>query len=303
MKVLKVCSGNNGLSPFVKEQALSLRKEGLIVDIYQIKGNGVLGYLKNFGAYKKMLNAKDYDIVHAHYGLSGLLANLQRKIPVVTTFHGSDTHYPFIRKLSIVTTWLSKFSIITNDRQFELLKLRKNTELIPCGVDTGLFVEMDKMDCRKSIGLAEDAKIVLFGSSFERKVKNVELAKTAIEKLNNVQLVELKGYDRKEVAQLINASDIVLVTSFNETGPLIIKEALACNTPVISTDVGDVKSILGSEYQHLITSYDSNELAKKINELMDQKRPSYREMVLPYDLKLTAKKIKSVYNKLYEDTN
>lgn len=304
MRILKLCSGNRGLSPFVKEQAESLQAEGLVVDIFQVRGQGIGGYLKNFAPFKKQLKKGDYDVVHAHYGLCGLLANLQRKVPVVTTFHGSDTHYPSTRRLSKVAARLSKFNITTNKHQFNLLGLKKDTALIPCGVDTELFVTMDKNECRKSMGLAVDAKIVLFGSSFDRKVKNASLALEAIGKLEGVDLLELKGYGREEVVKLINAADIVLVTSLKETGPLIIKEALACNTNIISTDVGDVKTVLGEVYESFITKYDALELSQKIEWMLNQKsRPDYRHLVLPFDLKLTAKKIQSVYTKLNENTN
>lgn len=304
MRILKLCSGNRGLSPFVKEQAESLQAEGLVVDIFQVKGRGVAGYLNNFTPFMRQLQKGGYDMVHAHYGLSGLLANLQRKVPVVTTFHGSDTHYPPIRMLSKLTARLSKFNIITNQCQFKLLGLKKDTALIPCGVDTELFVPMEKDKCRKAMGLSLDRKIVLFGSSFDRKVKNSPLAQEAILKLEGVDLLELKGYNREEVVMLINAVDIVLITSLKETGPLVIKEALACNTAVISTDVGDVKTVLGEKYKKFLINPNASELAQKLQWLLNQKDcPDYRDLVMGYDLKLIAKKIKSVYNKVNENFN
>lgn len=85
------------MSPFIIEQADEMDKLGINVIYFGIKGKGVFGYLKNyFKLYKTVLH-ENVDIVHAHYGLSGLLAILQRKVPVVITFHGSDIYDKRVR--------------------------------------------------------------------------------------------------------------------------------------------------------------------------------------------------------------
>ena len=91
MKILIVANQNTGkMSPFVVEQMEALRKEGCVVDTYGVVGHGVLGYLKNLPALKEKIKECKPDIVHAHYGLSGLLATLQREVPVVVTYHDRD---------------------------------------------------------------------------------------------------------------------------------------------------------------------------------------------------------------------
>ncbi|WP_445665618.1 glycosyltransferase [Fodinibius sp. AD559] len=299
MRILKVCSGNNGISPFVKDQVKSLRKEGLTVDIFEIEGKGIIGYLKNLVPLLRKLNEQEYQLIHAHYGLSGLLANFQRKIPVVTTFHGSDIHYIFNRFLSYIASILSVYCIVTNEKQVNQLALKNNFEIIPCGIDLGLFKPMNKKKCREYFDLAKDAEIILFSSSFDRKVKNVKLAKKAVSKLEDVELIELAGYTKKEVAMLINASDVVLITSFNETGPLIAKEALACNVPIVSTDVGDVRKILGSEHCNLIAKYDPKDVANKLSKQIQSNRGNdLRKLVCKHNLRDTARKITKVYSKI-----
>ncbi|OYW17749.1 MAG: hypothetical protein B7Z54_07510, partial [Sphingobacteriales bacterium 12-47-4] len=91
MRVLIVCSGNKGkINPFITEQVNALTKKGIAFDYFLIKGHGFTGYLSHLRALRKKLTENSYDLIHAHYGLSGLLAILQKKLPVVITFHGSD---------------------------------------------------------------------------------------------------------------------------------------------------------------------------------------------------------------------
>ena len=109
MRILIIASGNSShISPFVKEQAESLIKQGLSVDFFLIKGKGLFGYLKNYFLLMKKIRNKEYDLIHAHYGLSGLLATMQLSVPVVITFHGSDVNmkknYIFSRIASRLST-------------------------------------------------------------------------------------------------------------------------------------------------------------------------------------------------------
>ena len=67
-----VCSGNknDGPSDVVKNQYESLINIGIQVDIYAIRGKGVLGYLKNIRPLRNKLKKENYDLIHAHYSLS-----------------------------------------------------------------------------------------------------------------------------------------------------------------------------------------------------------------------------------------
>lgn len=80
MKVLIVANFNMGhFSPFVVEQVNSIRKLGVEFEYFGVVGKGPLGYLRNLPALKRMIKEFRPDIVHAHYGLSGLFATLQKK--------------------------------------------------------------------------------------------------------------------------------------------------------------------------------------------------------------------------------
>lgn len=296
MRVLVVCSMNRGLSPFVKEQVDSLEKQGVVIDIFGIKGKGKYGYLKNLFGLQKALGKKDYDLIHAHYGLSGLLANFQRKKPVITTYHGSDVNQKKNVKYSRMSAWLSSYNIITNKKLNNLLKLKDNFSIIPCGIDLDNFKPMNRDICKQQMGLLPHKDYILFSSSFEREVKNPELAQEAVGQLENTELIELKGYSRKQVNLLINASKLILVTSYHETGPLIVKEALACNVPVVSTNVGDVEDIINNVEGSFLVDYKATDIVQKCHSILSKNEIySSRKSVEKYELSLIANKIKKIY--------
>ena len=300
MKILIVCSGNNGkISPFIKDQVEALKRTSISIDYYLIRGKGIVGYFKNIFQLKKKIKKYSPDLLHAHFGLSGLLANLQRKIPVITTFHGSDINIERNRYYSKLTYYLSKKSIFVSKKLAAKLSI-KNPKIIPCGVNLNIFSPKDKEKCREILKLNNDKKYILFSSSFNNKIKNYGLAKEAVSKLAilNVELLELKGYNRNEVALLMNAVDLALMTSFSEGSPQFIKEAMASNLPIVSTDVGDVKEIIFGIEGCFITSFDSADVAEKIDKAITfSKRINGRENISYLNEEVIADEIMKIYEK------
>ena len=98
--MLFVSSGNiRGLVPFIKSQGDSIVKEGVNLDYYLVYGKGISGYLKNIKAIRKQIKNDDYDVIHAHYGLIGLICMLTfTKPPVVLSIMGSDAYGNFNEK-------------------------------------------------------------------------------------------------------------------------------------------------------------------------------------------------------------
>lgn len=247
MKALIVANYNPGhFSPFVLEQVESLKHLGVDFDFFGIVGKGPLGYLKNLPALKRKIKEYKPDLIHAHYGLSGLLATLQRKIPVVVTYHGSDIHSGgLIQKLSKLAMKRSVYNIIVAQHLKDMVGEVNNCSIIPCGVDDKTFYPMSMCDARKRLGWSDSKRYVLFAGAFDREVKNPQLAKAAVASIDNCELIELKGYTRQQVNILLNAVDCLLMTSNNEGSPQIIKEAMCCGTPIVSVYVGDVVDVCG----------------------------------------------------------
>lgn len=143
-------------------------------------------------------------------------------------------------------------------------------------------------------------KYILFSSSFEIKEKNYSLAKAAVENLGleNLELIELKNYSRDEVSLLFNAVDVALMTSTSEGSPQFIKEALACNCPIVSTDVGDVKDMISGIKSCFITSFNPIDVSAKIKLALEIKRTEEVNLCLSFDNKIIAQKLKLIYQKI-----
>ena len=266
MKILVVANHNRGcFSPFVEEQIESLRQTGCEVDSYGIVGKGISGYLSNLPALRKKIKAYQPDLIHAHYGLSGLLANLQRKVPVVTTYHGSDIHSLGLNlKLSRLCMRLSAFNLFVSQALYETRRYqRRNYAVIPCGVDTDLFVTPDCRDKYQNASCHAGYE-VLFAGAFDNEVKHPTLAREAVALVGNATIHELKGYSRSAVVQKLQQADVLLMTSKREGSPQVIKEALACGCPIVSVDVGDVKSLIQGVEGCYIAAATPTDIASKL---------------------------------------
>ena len=298
MRILIIASGNSSqVSPFVKEQAESIIKQGISVDFFLIRGKGVFGYLKNYFFLLKKIKSEKYDLLHAHYGLSGLLATLQFYVPVIITFHGSDVNMKKNYLFSRIASRLSTNNIFVHKNLPERLKIfRKTVNIIPCGFNNNLFFPIPKNKARNMLDWKKSTHYIVFSSAFDNKIKNVQLAKLAISNINNCKLIELKGYEKEQINLILNASDLLLVTSLSETGPIIVKEALACNCPVLSTDVGDVKNLIQNVQNCYISSFNPEDIKKKINLiLLNNKRANGKQAVKKFKLEYISYKVMDVY--------
>lgn len=247
MKILIVASFNKGrFAPFILEQAEALKDAGCQIEYYGLQGKGMNGYLKNLPSLKRKIKEFQPDIVHAHYGLSGLFANLQRRVPVVITYHGSDINDPKILRFSKIAMRLSAWNIFVSRKTLEIVGPSEKYILLPCGVDMSDLQLTNKTEARQKRGLDANKRYVLFSGAFDNAVKNASLAKKTIALLqdDNVELRELKGFSRDEVTLFMCAADVFFMTSYTEGSPQVIKEAMACGCPIVSVDVGDVKERL-----------------------------------------------------------
>ncbi|MTK52055.1 glycosyltransferase family 4 protein [Paludibacter sp.] len=270
MKILIVCSATNRqIAPFIQEQVDSLKKFGEMVDFFLIRQKGIMGYLQALPKLKTKIRDFKPDIIHAHYGLSGLLANLQRKIPVVTTFHGSDINDPKVLRWSKWAIRLSAHSIFVSQKIIDISNVRKQYTLLPCGIETERFFPMKKMDARQQLGWDTKASYILFAGSQDNTVKNYSLARKAVDLIGKTKLIELKGFNRNEVNLALNATDVALMTSFSEGSPQFIKEAMACNCPIVSTNVGDVKELIDDTNGCYITTFEVNSVVETLQKALN----------------------------------
>ncbi|MEE0922377.1 MAG: glycosyltransferase family 4 protein [Paludibacteraceae bacterium] len=339
MKILIIASDKGGkFAPFIEEQMAALEARGIEVMRYGITGKGIFGYLRERPALRRLIRAEHPDIIHAHYGLSGLLANLQRLVPVVTTYHGSDINAPSILRLSKIAMRLSAHNIFVSVRSASIalglcatssdlkdfkdlndLKegaTEKNT-LLPCGVNLTDDQLQSRAEARKALGIAEHEQIVLFAGAFANAVKDAPLAQEAVtmiapnfkdfkdlKDLNEgaPRLQELRGFSRAEVNQWMCAANCLLMTSKTEGSPQVVKEAMACGCPIVSVDVGDVAERLsGVEGCFVVPTREPKDIAEALQKaLAFEGKTNGRERIIAMGLsnEQVAKRLESIYKHL-----
>ena len=282
MKVLFVSSGNwhVGGQTFIKSQADSLRRIGVDIGHYLVVGKGIKGYLSNIMTIRKIVTDNDYDIIHAHYGLIGLLCVLSfSRKPLVLSLMGDDVYGSYNskgnRKLAgyinmLLTQFACIFSsyLITKSKNIGKYIVQKyKLTIIPNGVDFDIFKPISKHYSRNSLQLSPDTKYILFLGDKNDPRKNYKLLDHSMVFVKNQKLEVLAPYpvDTLYIPLYLNACDMLVLTSFNEGSPNIIKEAMECNTPIIATDVGDVREVIGNTDGCYITKRNAKELASNID--------------------------------------
>lgn len=310
MRILVVASFNKGrFAPFIVEQVEALKKQGCTIEFFGLQGKGLQGYLRNLPLLKKKIKAFCPDVIHAHYGLSGLFANLQRHVPVVTTYHGSDINDKKVLPFSKMAMRLSAWNVFVSRKTLEIAKPKKKYILLPCGIDLSDLQLTDRAESRRKMGLQDDRKYILFAGAFDIPVKNAPLAKDTVACLqeNQTELLELKGYTREEVILLMCAADAFLMTSLTEGSPQVIKEAMACGCPIVSVDVGDVKErVEGLEGCFVSDSRDPNDLANLIGKAFafGRKTDGRKKIVADsLDNRLVAKQLFEIYERVLRREN
>lgn len=303
MKILIVASDKGGhFVPFIEEQIAALQQQGCVILRFGITGHGIMGYLRSLPALHKAISNEYPDIIHAHYGLSALLANLQRRVPVVSTYHGSDINVPSVLRFSKVAMRLSAWNIFVSQRNVDIAAPKKKYSLIPCGVDLTDVQLTDKATAREKMNIPQDSRYVLFAGSFSNDVKDPELAKQTTALLSGIELKELRGYNREEVNLLMCGADAFLLTSKTEGSPQVVKEALACGCPIVSTDVGDVSErTAGIEGCYVASSRRPEELADLLHKAMSHVgKTNGRERIIKAGLsnELIVRKLLAIYKNI-----
>lgn len=268
MRIL-VVKRENSCYPFVEEQVECLKSKGIDCYCFLIRGKGWKSYIQSFPAFLRIIRTWHPDIIHAHYGITGLFANIQRKVPVITTYHGSDINNASVRKLSNLTMRLSAYNLFVSQALADLMPKRDNSSVLPCGVITPFFEDMTKKDARQKLGLPIDEKFVLFSSTYRWPVKNPALAQQAMALISGTKLIEFDGYTREQSAWLMRAVDVCLMTSFTEGSPQFIKEAMASNCPIVTTPVGDTQWVIGNSEGCYFCTYEIQDCAEQIKKALD----------------------------------
>ena len=302
---------------FTKSQVDSLVARGVEVDVIHPKPGPVpLRYLS--GALQvcfKTLSGR-YDIVHGHFGLWCLAARLQWTTPVVASFLGDDllgkpaSGGGYTKKGALVvrvSRWLCRHVDVVIVKSEEMKKATRSSRntifVIPNGVDFELFRPIPRTTARAALGWKQEGCYVLFGNNPQVPQKNYGLAKAAIECLRKrgvtAELVVANGLPQSVVVQYINASNALILPSVHEGSPNIVKETMACNVPVVATDVGDVSHVIGSTKGCKVCPPDPDALAEALEEAILLSEPTTgRTDIAHLDRTLIAEQLLAVYEQI-----
>ena len=317
MKILVIASDKQGkFAPFIEEQITALQACNVEIIRYAVTGKGITGYLRELPHLKRMISQEKPDVIHAHFGLCGLLATLASigmHTPVVVTYHGCDINAKKNRPFSQMAMRLSAWNIFVSHRQMlnaysteQRANKHSNWSIIPCGIDTHLF---DSENCCEEWfdNRFTNKNYVLFAGSYTEPVKCAALAKQTIEVYNQnhpdspIEMIELRGYTRDEVVTLMHKCKTLLLTSIREGSPQVVKEAMACGCPIVSVDVGDVAERLDQmEGGYVISTRDPRDIATALEQSIHVGRTNGREKLLEdgLDNAQIAKKLIDIYTKI-----
>jgi glycosyltransferase involved in cell wall biosynthesis len=294
---------------FIKEQIISLKERGINCDILFINSNekGVKEYIASF--IKNFRIADNYDIVHCHHPYSAflyLLFRTKKSTKFITSFLNTLTN----SGSKFISRYVFEHSdkIIVKDKKKLAQKYPEKVYYLPNGVNIELFRPIPKNECLAKLELTV-GNYVLFCSAggINRQQKRYDLFKETLKSANakfgvNFKELLLTKVERELVPYYYNVSSVHLLTSDFEGSPNSVKEALACNLPVVSTNVGNVKEMLnGVEGCFVSESNDPNELADLLFQAYKNRehfngRKTIKDLEL--DMNSIAHKLIKIYNDL-----
>lgn len=286
---------------FVQQQVTSLRREGVDVDVLHVdtKKSKWL-YPWSFVPLARQVLTHHYDLVHAHYVFAGVVTRSQFRYPLVLTHHGPEAFWGWQAPLC---RWMSRLvdRTIVVSEEIKASIGANNSVVIPCGVDFELFRPCDKRWAREQLGLPQEQKLVLFVGRYTEPRKRFDVVQEAVARLKrdgwDVDLVLAFKEPYETIPMHMNACDVIIVPSEREGSPQVVKEAMACNLPVISVDVGDVPDILAGVDACYVCQRDPQRIAEKAGHILLQgRRSNGREKTRRYELGAIARRIIDVYD-------
>ena len=251
--------------PFLVRQVDYLRRAGVQVDVFHFHGaKNPLNYARAWRRARKQLRTNSYDLIHAQFGQSALLA-MPKQLPTVITVRGDDVegivgrHGQYtvagfiLRHLTRLVARSADYLILVSSHLQRHFAARPSV-VIPSGLDLNLFTLMPQSQARERLNLSRSKRLVLFVGNPKDPRKRFDLAQKAVNLVDaslNTEMVVAWDVAHTEIPVFMNACDLLIFTSMHEGSPNVVKEALACNLPVVSVVVGDVperlKGLTGSE--------------------------------------------------------
>lgn len=290
---------------FIKEQVDSLIREGIDTDVIFINArkNGLIQYVKSIRKIKNQLQRNKYDIVHCHHQFSLFpILFIQPKQPVLLSLLGDiNKRTPLNKFMFNILKYIPNKIIIKN------IFINSNKYFyLPNGVNMNHFRSIYKKEAKKKLNLNIEKKYILFASNYiDKPLKRYDLYCESIKKIkkidSNIEPLIMSGIERDLVPYYYNASDILLLTSDHEGSPNVVKEAMACDLPIVSTNVGNVAEMFrNTKGLYVSKSHSVDDIVEEVKKALkvEKSEGSKRLIELGLDMESTAKILKGYYTEL-----
>jgi glycosyltransferase involved in cell wall biosynthesis len=274
---------------FVASQMASVSDFGVDVIVVFVDGEkSRRAYARAAFRLMKLNFTRDrFDLVHAHTGHCGVLACLQRRYPVLISYVGYDLYGKPKRGGGITIKsrleallfrqlgWLAT-ATITKSAELESRlpeKLRRRNAVLPNGVDRSLFRPIRRDEARRILKWPHDELTVLFVANPSVARKRFELAQQAVAlasaEVERVRLRVCSAIPHQLVHVWMSAADVLILTSVAEGSPNVVKEALACDLPVVAVAIGDVAGVVRRVRGCKVVPHDAGagEIARALTEV------------------------------------
>lgn len=245
---------------FVKSQVDSLVAAGINNTLYEIEGwRSKAEYLKAMARIPRLARSCRADLVHAHYGYSGLAA-MGVKVPLVVSFCGDDLlsrpdgfgGYTLktraLVRICVRAAHSADAVIVKSEEMRRVIADVADVHVIPNGVDLTRFQPQPRAAARAALGWRSDGQVLLFAANRGEVRKNFPLAEAVERRLRerglDVRLEYIFGKPQTTIVQAMNAADVLLLPSYHEGSPNVVKEAMALGLPVVAAPVGDCNELL-----------------------------------------------------------
>lgn len=259
---------------FVKEQIDSLSLLGIENGVFFIntREKGVYEYIWSYFRLIRHLITHKYDLIHCHHSLSAVIYALTL-FPIFTksivSFQSDPANEFSGRFFPMCNLFFDKIILKNNSEKYMLFK---KCVYLPNGVNIDFFCPIPKKKCYEITKLDPLKKYILFlDSNNKRPFKRIdrfnETMKILKDKhaLSGIEPLVLTNTKRELIPYYMNVSTLHLLTSDFEGSPNSVKECLACNTPIVSTPVGNVDDLMGDiEGCYISKSFDAEELAQLV---------------------------------------
>lgn len=302
---------------FMHRLAQYLNKRG--IDVRRMYTGRLTNPISLLTAIRRLkMKTREFDVIHAQYGSGCGYVSSFLKGPKILTLRGSDW-YGFQSSslqgrlhsrlaMSITRLAMKNYNTVITVSKRMRDEIQSNyrdvrLEVLPSGIDNGMFQPMSREEARSRIGEGNDRSPWVLFAQPSKLLKRAYLAEMAVEcarrQMPDLRIKMLEGRSPAEVPLWINASNVILITSTHEGWPNIVKEGLACNIPFVSTDVSDLHLIADVAHSCMVTDATPTKLASGILKAIDRgETDSLRQYAAEFDLPVIGEQLVRLYEEV-----